>query len=371
MSAPSISSVYPADGDSGIPVGESIEILFDRGIDLELAKASVVLYGADYDTRSGPDGVQWTDKSTLESPYFLRSPGFQGLVELDFSLVYWDLGADEEIDPGSITSEADEVLAGVGHKLICTPREALAPDVSYSLHIMGDPDAIGTGVSSRTVFDVQEDAGNVSTTGQVFNWGGYEGDGVDIVYIEITEAGDIGTAKYKWWYNSLGVGSATEGKLTSRRYRNLEDGIQIRFDGSGFVLGDTYYFRVEPTERLATNTRLSFTTNDGTYSEAPESPSTPATSQPPSAVLPSVGASSESNYLDVLSVTPDDRAYNVSINTNQIVITFNEDVDPSTITDETVTLEKISSLGEYQDTFAPVELAKVLTVSGNTLTIDF
>lgn len=371
MAAPTITQTYPADTDTGIPVGVSIEILFDKGIDLETAKSSVVLYGADFDQTSGPDQVLWTDGNTLQNPFYLRSPGFQGLVPMVHRIVYWDLLNDVEIDPGAITGEALELSSNIGHKLIVTPRQQLAADTPYSLFIMGDPDSAGSGISSRTVFDVEAGGSNVGTDGVVGVYGGYDRSVADTIIVEITTAGDIGEAKYRWYYSSGGVGTAIAGRITSRRYRRLEDGLQINFSGSGFVLGDTYEINVEPIERMAANMQLSFTTNDGSFSTPPESPSTPATSLPPSSVLPSSVSTIGDSYLEVIDVTPGDRAFNVAVNTNEIVVTFSEDIDPATVTDSSVVLKTLSASGQYSDTAPPLELAKSLTVSGNILTINF
>jgi hypothetical protein len=134
MAAPTSLQTYPANNDTGIPVGIDIEVIFDRGIDLVTGQNNVVLYGDDFDQTSGPDSALWIDTDTGNNPYFLRSPGFKGLVELTASVVYVDLNTGPtytEVDPGVITAETDETgygVAGAGHKLVLTPREPLAPD---------------------------------------------------------------------------------------------------------------------------------------------------------------------------------------------------------------------------------------------------
>ena len=371
MAAPTLTATYPADSDTGIPVGISLEFLFDRGIDLETAKSAVVVYGADYDQTSGPDQASWTNASTIDNPYYLRSPGFQGLVPLNYRLIYWDLVNDLEVDPGTITAETDETSGSYGHKLIVTPQEQLAADTTFNVFVMGDPDDVDNGISSRTVFDVEPDGANVGTDGEVYVYGGYTRNSADTVVIEITTSGDIGDAKYRWYYQSAGVGSAITGRITSRRYRRLEDGIQVRFSGSGFVSGDVYTFNVEPIERMADNVQLSFTTGDGSYVDAPDSPSTPATSEPPTSVLPAVGEEAGASYLEIVETTPDNRQINVSLDTNTIEIVFTEDIDPATVTDDAITLTMMSASGEYSNTSPPTELSKTLSVSGNVLTITF
>jgi len=376
MPAPSLLQVYPANSDTGIPVGISLEVVFDKGIDLNTAKDNVVLYGADFDLTSGPESATWIDQETANNPYFLRSPGFQGLVELSARVVYVDISdpAYPEVTPASITSEADESAQNIGHKLILTPKEQLAPDVIYNFYVMGDPDAAGRGISSRTVFDVVPDGANTGN-GSMLNYGGYTGASADEVVIEFMVGGDIGTAKYRWYYAGAGVGTAISGRVTSRRYRRLADGLQVRFDGDGFVAGDIFRFNVEPIERLAVNTNVSFTTNDGSYTAAPTSPSTPAPSTAPASTIPPApGASSGSSASSTMfleEMIPYDRSYNIDVNNRTITIVFDSDLDATTITDETVTLCALPILGLYGQQTQPNELNKKLTVSGNTLIIEF
>jgi hypothetical protein len=378
MAAPIALQTYPADNDTGIPIGISIEVVFDRGIDLSTAKDHVVLYGADFDQTSGPESATWIDSDTGNNPYFLRSPGFQGLVELSARVVYVDLSTGPnytEVDPGTITSEADEAAfgaSGVGHKLILTPREQLAPELLYNFYLLGDPDSVGAGVGSRSVFDVVPDVGNLGN-GSMTSYGGYTGTSADTVIVEITSAGDIGTAKYRWYYQSAGAGTAISGRITARRYRRLEDGLQVRFDGDSFVVGDLFTFNVEPIERLAANNNVQFTTNDGSFVDPPSSPSTPATSSPPASVLPPApgGGASVASTFFVDEVSPEDRAWNVSTNLRTITITFSENLDPTTVTDDTVSLCKYPVKGIDGSNPQPEELQKKLTVAGNILTIEF
>lgn len=374
MSAPSIVRVYPADNDTGIPVGETLEVYFDRGVDLKTVSDSIVLFGSDSDQTSGPDNAIWIDGDTGNNKYFLSSPGFKGLVPLKFELVYWDTTdtvtyAEIDPQPSGIISELAEQALNAGHKVKITvdPKFAatLAPDTEFILYINGDPDSTDTGVSSRTVFDVVADGGNTGS-GDVAIYGTWEGNTADSVVIEITDAGNIGTAEYRWYYTSAGVGSAVTGRVTNRRYRSLEDGLQIRFTGSDLQVGDLWTIGLEPVERLATSTSVTFTTNDGSYTSAPSSPSTPASSSPPSSVLPSVSTPFSVDYMDPL-----DGSYNIDPDKRVITIVFTDDLDASTVTDSSVTLWKYPVEGYYSGTFEPQELEKSLSVSGDTLTIRY
>jgi hypothetical protein len=374
MAVPISLQTYPANLDTGIPIGISVDLIFDRGIDLSTGRHSVVLYGDDYDQTSGPDQAMWIDQDTGSNPYFLRSPGFKGLVELTAVVTYVDLDSGPtytEVDPGVITSEADEAaygVAGVGHKLTLTPRESLAPDIQYRLHVLGE----ANGISSRTVFDTVPDGGNASTTGLITVYGGYDGaQGTDSVVIEITDSGDIGVAKYRWYYTGLGAGSAVTGKLTARRFRRLADGLQIRFQGSGFVSGDTFVVGVEAPERMIAPFVVDFTTNDGSYTTAPASPSTPAVCSPPASVLPPApGAITAVSPLAVVEMIPENGSYYNSLDTRTITVIFTEDVDPATITDTSVRVYRYPVSGVYNGQRDVQELEKILSVSGDTLTID-
>lgn len=366
MAAPTIVSVYPADEDTGIPTGAVLSVVFSRGVDLDTVQKSIVLYGADSDTASGPDSAQWLNQESGENPFYLRSPGFKGVVDCDYELVYID-SDDEPVDPQpTILDSGDETAGPYRMRVDITPKRPLAPSVQYTLHVIGDTDDTGRGVGSRTVFDV-DDAAVVSTTAFALVTGVCTRPAAETVRVEVTTPGAIGTAKYRWYYVSEGVGTAVEGKVTSRRYRRLADGLQIRFDGSGFLASDLWAFAVEPQELLQTSTTVVFVTGDGSYTAAPASPSTPATSSPPASAIP---GSSVSEDLYVVEMDPPDAGSNIAFNDGTITLTFSGLLDEDTVTDATVTVWAYPVSGVYSDTNQPVELSKRLTVSGATLTIE-
>lgn len=369
MAAPVSTLVYPADSDVGIPVGATVKVYFDSVVDLQTAIDSIVLYGADFDRTSGPDSALWVNEKEPNNPFFLNSPGFNGTVPVDVTHSYINTSDNSAATPGDLENPAAATLAGVGSLITLTPKSNLAAETEYKLYVNGDPNALGiTGVSSRTVWDVIPDVGNASSTGDLEVYGTFEGSVSDVVNVKITTSGDIGTAKYKWWYASELESEARLGKVTSRRYRRLEDGLQIRFTGSGFVADDVFTFAVEPAERLATSFLVTFTTNDGTFTAAPVSPSTPATSEPPASILP--GATSSSTF-SLSESNPTSASYNVNVQGRTITLTFSEDVDPATITDSSIKLYSYPASGEYSETSAPQELVKQLTVSGNLVTIKY
>lgn len=376
MTAPILTRTYPADNDIGIPVGIILYADFDRSIDVVSAANSIVLYGADFDLSSGPDEALLINKASGSNPFYLKSPGFKGIALTDLELVYIDLSTNQEVDIGlvpSSTFETDYGSAGIGHRLKIKPKEQLAPNVEYVLYIMGDPQSSDNGVGSRTVWDVIPAGGNSSDSGDVVVYGGYTRAGIDVVHIKITKSGTIGAAQYKWWYESEGESSAILGRVATSRYRwlNSSDGVQIRFAGSGFVLGDSYTFNVEPIDRVVTNTKITFTTNDGSYIDAPDSPSTPQTSEPPEQVLPLSPSAplTDEVLLSVVSSTPPDGAYQMDRSLREFTLTFNYPIDPATITDSTISVYKYPVSGIYSGQPNVTVLKKTLQIVGDTLTI--
>lgn len=375
MAAPTLTLTYPADNDVGIPVGISIELDFDRGIDLLTAEQNIVLYGRDFDITSGPDSAIWIDRHTgNNNPLYLTSPGFKGIVPLTYELVYLDgLGVELDPQPTDIIDEADEQARSYTAKIRLTPKAPLAPDVEYTLHVIGDTDGAGRGVSTRTVFDLIPDVGNTGTTGNITVYGSFEGSAADTINIEITTAGDIGVAKYKWWFSSAPA-EVYNGLLTSRRYRKLvnSEGVQVRFSGSGFVLGDKWTIEVQPKQLMTTSTQVNFTTNDGSYSLPPTSPSTPAPAPVPGTVLPPAPGSPAAIAagLQIIETDPIDTSYNNPLNTREITIVFSDDLDPATITQDTVRVYKMPVKGVFDGTKTQEELQKVLTVQGDSLIIE-
>ena len=363
MAAPTITSIYPTDSSTGIPVSPVIRITFDQGMDLSSCKGNVILYGRDFDLTSGPESAEWIDSDTGNNPYFLNSPGFQGTVPCNYELVYVDTTTGEEIDPQP--DVLDETTVSYYHQLKITPKELLAPNVEYNLYIIGDAET-GTSdaVQSRTVYDVDSTSAT-STDGLLSAYGGYTG-GDDTINIEITTSGDIGEAKYKWWYTSEGSSSARTGKRCSSRYRRLEDGVQIKFSGSGFISGDVYTIAVRQAEKFANSYTLSFTAGTGSIESVPSTAST-------SVIGSTTALTSEATAMTILSMDPDDGSTNQSINDRRVTITFSNDLDSSTVTDATVTVTAYPVSGNFSTNYSggePQELVKKLTVSGDQLIID-
>ena len=367
MAAPTLVSTYPSPDATGVPIAADIEIVFSCGVDLHFAKQNVKVYGPDTDMTSGPDSATWIDSDTGDNPLFLRSPGYTGLVNCEYSFIWCDSSSVEEDPQPDVLTRTQELAASYRGKLVITPEDNWAPNTEYTVYIIGDAE-VGTdrGLSSTTVYDV-DDSGATSTTAGIVIYGGFEGDVGDTVNLKITTAGDIGTAKYKWWYSSELEVDARTGKITSRRYRNLEDGLQVRFTGSGFILDDVYTISVETKELIATSYTFSFTTGTGSITDVPSSAST--------SVIGVTGTTGATEYLEVESMTPADGATHQRFIDKTITVVFSETLDATTVTDDTVTVYAYPISGYFTGPSStscsePEELHKKLTVSGATLTIE-
>lgn len=361
MAVPSILAVYPNDGDAGIPIGADLAITFENSIDLKSGKANVVLYGVDFDKTSGPDGAVWVDVSP-KNANFLKSPGFSGIVECNYTVAYTD-ASGTVLDPQPTVLDRDgEAL--YHQKLFVSPTSIMAIETLYKAYIIGESEGgISRGVSSRTVFDV-DSSGASSYTGEVLVYGGYTRLVDDVVHIKITTAGDASEAKYKWWYESEGESQARLGKVVSTRYRRLEDGLQIRFGGSGFLLNDVYTFYVYAPEYLATTYKLEFTTGTGSIVEVPATMST----SPIGVALPGT-ISAATGVLEILEVDPPDGATHQSLKTRTITIRFSGTLDEDTISDDSVTVYSYPISGRYGGQEVK-ELSKKLTVEDDTLIVE-
>ena len=358
MAAPTLDAVFPNDGDTNIPLGAGVTVTFDQGVDVKSLKSSIVIYGADFDLTSGPDSAAWIRDDN--NPFFLKSPGFSGTVEYKTTLVYIDSDG-EEVDSDTVFTTEDEA-AEYRHKLYIVPNDLFSKNTEYKVYLVGDSEGgLSKGICKRTIYAV-DDTGATSETGVVHTGGSYTGGTDDKIFVKITTGGNPGDAEFKYWYDGEGEGSATKGKVTSRRWRRLDDGVQIRFTGSSFVKDDVYTISVYKKEYLENSYNFSFSTGTGSIISLPDSTST-------SVIGVETTSDTTSSYLEVSKMFPEDGATHISVDQRTITLTFSESLDESTITEDTVTVYAYPASGRYGD--GEVEQLKgKLTVNDNVLTIE-
>lgn len=366
MSSPIIQQVFPSNEATSVPVGAQIAITLDRSVDLKSAKDNIVIYGPDFDMLSGPETATWLHEGDINNPMFLRSPGFKGVVDYEISGMYVDPESGEEIELTDVIDESVEEYSGAYYKLILTPKDLLAEKTEFKVFIVGEnEDNLKKGITRRTVYEVDSSSAS-SEEGEVFLYGGYSGSKDDTLNIEITSSGNIGLAEYKYWFESAGKDSAIKGRLTSRRFRKLKRGTQIRFSGSNFVKGDVYTFKVYKKEFLEDSYTFSFTTSSSFIEDVPDTMST-------SPIGTKVVLSGTAGSLTLVDMDPEDGGTNLSFSDNTIVLSFDNTIDSDTVTDDTVTVYAYPVSGIYSGNNSlqePKLLRKKLTVSDNKIIIE-
>jgi len=355
--APTVSNIYPSDTATGVPIGIDILITFDSEIDEETARNNIMVFGADFDETSGPDSVKWVDPAIGYNPYFLNSPGFNG--DLRYDMYFELLNSDNTVFSGL---DYESGSPNYKTRVRIKPKKPLAPSTIYKVYVIGNSDSsdgVIRGIASRTVYSTTFGA-NLGSGNCVFR-GGYRGDTEDTVTIEITEAGNIGTAEYIWYLASNP--SLVYSGVTSRKYRSLTDmNIDVRFTGSDFNVGDKFSVKIYPPEYMEDSFLYSFTTGTGNISAIPTTTST--------SVLGDIATSSEiTDEFEVTYTDPETQAMKQSINIRVIKVVFSNNIDASTINDKTVKVEATSAVGYDPTTTNLGKLNKFLYVDGKNLYI--
>ena len=234
--------------------------------------------------------------------------------------------------------------------------------MEYNVVIVGDSEGGATkGISKRPVYD--PDVSSVtSTTGELIVYGGYTGAIDDTLNIEITTSGNIGEMDYKYWFDSDPT-EITSKRISSRRFRRLVEGLQIRFNGSDFVSGDIYTVKVYAPEYLQDSYNLSFTTATSTIVDVPSTMST-------SPIGTQLVNSNVVGGLSILEIDPEDGATHQYFKDKRITVSFDNDIDSTTVDDDTVTVLAYPVSGIYSDTNNYEELVKKITVVDNKIIID-
>ena len=354
---PLIVDVYPASGARGIPIGDQVRVIFDQEMDEDsINTGTFVLTGPDEAPVFGPVDVTPFDEPGFDDEDILSSPYFAGYVKGTISF--------SKVDPsGGLVDDSVVDTTGDGTLwrtvAIFTPEKPLKPNVEYTVIILGDDepaDGLDTGVKTRTVFDTVFTG---SGTGRLSFYGGYTGETTRSYTLEITTGGATGDAEYIWWNDNDPL--TTYQGITTTGTRELEDGIYVICDPDGsFTAGDKFQVVVVPAMPLLNTYRWSFNTGSGAIIIPPSTSSASGISD-----LETVAGG-----LKILSITPKDKATNIDPDSLvEIVITFNKDVDPASITDETITLwsESVNGDPAYE---ATGDIAKVLSVDGATVTIQ-
>lgn len=366
MSAPKIISVFPSNEATSVPVGAKICITFDKSVDLESVKNNVVIYGEESEIMTGPNDTIWLSQSDIGETDFLKTVGFKGVVEYTLEGVYVNPDSGEELETDEITSLEAEGYLSAYYKVCLTPKKLLSEKNTYKVFLIGEvEDNLKKGISKRTIYD-PDYSSVTSSTGFVHVYGGYDSTVDDKLFIEITKSGNIGTCEYSCWFEKSGKTSSDKGKITSRRFRKIKRNLQIRFSGSSFEKGDIYLVEVYAPEFVEDSYHFSFKTSTDFIEEVPDTMST-------SPIGTKVVLSSQEGGLSLLSMSPDDGSTNMSFSDKTIILSFDNDIDESTVDDDTVVVYTYPVSGFYSGGSSqqePKELRKKMTVEDNKIIIE-
>jgi hypothetical protein len=149
----------------------------------------------------------------------------------------------------------------------------------------------------------------------------------------------------------------------------LNDGVFVRFEGD-FEIDDEFSVCVKVGERMQNTYTWLFTTGAGSIQSVPSS-----VEQSPSVPVGGFSSTTTSatSAFSVLEVSPAERATNIDTDSIEtIIVKFSDDIDTDTITDETVEIWSEPVNGDFSgnDIEFAGEISKILTVSGDTLTIQ-
>lgn len=312
-STPQIVNVYPANDAEGVVIGDKIVVLFDQAMDEEsIDSGSLVVTGPTKDFIFGRDFTP-LDTPGLEDEQILNSPHTGAYVEGTFSFRRISTTTLDEIDVTDIDGLGDLYRTEVSF----TPAKPFNIGVPYTVLLSGDEtpyDDYDVGIRTRTVFDTDS---VVTGTGSVEFKGGYTGTTQKQYHIEITASGETGQAEYVWWEDNDPI--STYPGITTTGKRQITEGLWVMCDPDGtFNVGDTFSVTCVPFEVLENNYSWQFETGSGSIMTPPSTSSTSGIDNI------SIGLSPTGSSFGVSSTLPDNRDYSVKIDTQMIVITFNQ-----------------------------------------------
>lgn len=355
--------VHPTVSGVAIPVNDTIWVVFDREVDETSLTSNFFVTGPDQDVWSGPDIAVYKDYASVGSESeSLQSPAYHGVVQGTITT--------ERIRNDTYGSYTGYDYTGNGTayrtKVIFTPTRNLSAETEYTVYLCGDDDTtdtLNTGVCSRTVFDTVKGS-NIGTGNASFS-GGYTGDYSDIIYVEITTPGDVGTAEFTW-YRDIDPALVYGPIHTKQTNVFLADDVYVSFSDGTYVVGDTFQVVVKAPEYFAGNLNWPFETGTGSVQTIPTTTYTSVTGSPSTTVTTATG-------FEVSLTDPEDQETNIPLPDADydITVTFSAAVDSATVTTSTISVitEPVNGDVTNPDISYSGVLPITLSTSGSVVTI--
>ena len=376
---------FPQNNETQFPIGQQFFLVFDSAVDLKSVKESVIIYGPDFDKTSGPNNALWINASSGENPYFLRSPGFKGFVDCDFESFI--LEASEPIlekEDQLITSKEEEAFCLVK----VTPKEPLKENTSYSLFIVGGnienveslSDELkafskNKSISERTVYDPTK---NLTKETRVRSSGSFIPKNLEtssILKLKVVKAGIGSEANYIWWFSDEvepQVGNPLYGQRLSRcvqRWRITDRGVLIKFEANEFLLNEVFEIKCYKEVLLENSYLINFKTSTDSIFEYPEYTSTSPIG------LDSFNFPEPVESLSITNISPYNSEINVDLKLKQIVVEFNKEIDPLSVTQESVELLSYPISGTFDGpkgtrSNRESKIFKIVSVESNKIILE-
>ena len=358
------SESIPINNEDQFPVGQEIILVFDNPVDLKTFKECCILFGPDFDRTSGPDNSLWLNQSSGANPFFLKSPNFKGFVDYDVKQ-YYVSGKDlTEVQGLTLLEKPANQKATV----VITPKNVLKEDSSYQLFIVGNDienldNLLPTlqaftkdkAISFKTIYEPYYiDPNNQGTEYEerVSSYGSFEPKNNEVsatLNIKIVTTGEGSQAQYVWWFSDENEPQPASTEYRNRlnrcvqRWRVLGRGVYVRFTGAQYTQNEEIFIRCYEREYLEDSYLISFDTSNREIYTIPNDIST-------SPLLDDEqlgNISSSDDILKVVSMKPIDGSVNEPLDLKQIEITFNKNLDASTVTQDTVLLKSLPASGFF------------------------
>lgn len=360
----SIVSVWPG-AINTFPTGEKIEILFNQEVSEFLAENSISLIGPEGHIASGLEFEEKLYRFANESSYskVLDVLHLKGEVPIELEVIRCD-------DSGAALEEQmSYAYSGtVKSKLIIRPKSFLQEKTDYRLLISGSatPDNEWSYIGSRTVFDAEKDVLTSTGEGILKASGYYIGEVNDVLVVEVIKAGSSSTCKLNWYFESTPLITHDLLPLTGRNKIAKDKDIYLELVGGAadaFKIGDAWTINLRPIEYLVATYKVDFSTAANQVKELPT-----AVSQSPIGLDAPTQAEIEAaaTEFQLVKIEPEYGSSNISLKTKQIILTFNKDVDPTSVTADTVKLFR-NIMDGNQD---PVDVGYSWIVNGKKIIIN-
>jgi hypothetical protein len=345
MAAPVITDVTPVDGSTTVPTGESIQILFNQEISEFLLENSISLIGPDNHIATGVEFEEKLFRFANESKYAksLDTYLMKGEVPIEIEVYRCDSSGNlltQDIDGTDVYVPYSYAYnSSVKTKVVIKPKSFLQEKTEYRLLISGSPNPNNewSYVGSRSVFDPAKDP--LSTGDGILRASGYYiGTVADEIVVTVTKTGSSTTCKLEWYFSSSETSVQEILPFAGRNKILTERDIYFELIGGAadaFKAGDQWTIQLRPTEYLIDTYKLDFATAAEQVRELPAS-----VSQSPVRLGAPTQAEIEAaaTEFQLLKIEPEYGSSNISLKTKQIILTFNKDVDPTSVTADTVKL---------------------------------